>query len=285
LHATFQVIKKLAMTTRYPANDQWINVFPGELCSACSELTPLLPHKVSLWGLNLVAQFHDAISFDLQELILSCTSYSAANLFTFITCSSQLAALCSIQVAAAHHFVLFLAQEKLIAKTVNPKMKQLPSALAAPMSVTTAAAPFLRPKLWRPDPINRCVPMDHSNDIENGIFPLFQQHCHAICHAICHPPTSFSDACTDIHLWDSERDLPKFTKNFVVGPALDPAIDPALDPATRSAIVAIIELHWDCFCSAGVQFPIFYFEFAMDRVVPLLSAAKSPIMGPTKAKS
>jgi hypothetical protein len=102
---------------------------------------------MSLWGLNLFTQFHDALSFDLQELLLSADlSCFAPNLSTLTTCSSQLAALHSIRVAAVRHFIFIpRAQEKRMAKTVNQKLKQSPTALAAPMFVTAAAAPFSSP--------------------------------------------------------------------------------------------------------------------------------------------
>jgi hypothetical protein len=131
------------MTSRHPTTGHWLNLSPDELYSAYSNLTPLLPPRVSLWGFNLVTQFHDALSFELQELILlSDASYSTPDLSTLLTCSSQLAALRSIRVAAVRHFIFIRAQEKLIAKTVLRKLKQSPMALAAPISVAAAPAPL-----------------------------------------------------------------------------------------------------------------------------------------------
>ena len=107
------------------------------------------------------------------------------------------------------------------------------------------------PKLWRPKPVDRCIPVDHANDIDDSVFEFEQ--CGK---AICHLPAPFLKVCTDIHLWEHERDLPEFDKNFVIG--LDVA------PEIRTAIVDIIESHWDCFCGAGVKNPILHFEFAID---------------------
>jgi hypothetical protein len=75
------------------------------------------------------------------------------------------------------------------------------------------------PKIWRPKPIDRYIPMDYSNDIDNSVFE-FQQ----FGNAICHPPEPFVNVRTDIHLWDRERDLPEVAKNFGIGTDVSPAI-------------------------------------------------------------
>jgi hypothetical protein len=45
-----------------PVSGHQTNTTPKELHAACVNLTPLLPNQVSLWGLNLATQFHDALS-------------------------------------------------------------------------------------------------------------------------------------------------------------------------------------------------------------------------------
>jgi hypothetical protein len=95
--------------------------------------------------------------------------------------------------------------------------------------------------------------------------------------AICHPPFPFSNAHSDIHLWDRERDLPEFEKNFVIGSDADPAI--------RAHIISIIESYWDCFYSAGVMKPILHFEFAIDTGGSLRHAAGSLDMVLMRARS
>ena len=102
-----------------------------------ADLTPLLPSKVSLWGLNLVSKFMDALSHDLQEALSTNPSYLPPDLSLLTTRSSQLDALRSLRVAAVWQFSLLRAQEKLIAKTVlrkvNPRTPGATS-LAAPFS-------------------------------------------------------------------------------------------------------------------------------------------------------
>jgi hypothetical protein len=127
------------------------------------------------------------------------------------------------------------------------------------------------PKIWRPKPIDRYIPMDYSNDIDDSVFE-FQQ----FGNAICHPPEPFVNVRTDIHLWDRDRDLPEFAKNFVIGTDVSPAI--------RASIVAIIESQRDCFYGAGVKFPILYFEFAIDTGASPPVCCKKPHYGPHESR-
>jgi hypothetical protein len=127
------------------------------------------------------------------------------------------------------------------------------------------------PKLWRPKPIDRYVPMDYSDDIDESIF-LFERYGKAICR----PTKPFSNPRTGIHLWNRARDLAEFTKSFNIGPDVAPAV--------RSAITDLIESHWDCFYSPGVKFPILNFEFAIDTGGSAPVCCKKPIMDLTKAK-
>jgi hypothetical protein len=141
LHATIQALKKPSMSFRNPVSGHWTNLSPDELFAAYADLTPLLPNNVSLWGLNLVTQFFDALSLDLQEAIQIDPSYSPPDLSTLLTRASQLAALRLLRVTAVRHYTLLRSQERLIAKTVHRKLKTAPAtALAAPLSVTSPSA-------------------------------------------------------------------------------------------------------------------------------------------------
>jgi hypothetical protein len=118
------------MTSRNPVSGHWINLTPDELYAAYAELTPLLPNKVSLWGLNLVTQFHDTLLPELQGLLMSDSTYSAPGLLTLTSRSSQLTALHSLCITAVCHFTLHQAQEKLVTHNVACKLKHLPLPLA-----------------------------------------------------------------------------------------------------------------------------------------------------------
>jgi hypothetical protein len=143
LHATVQSLKKLSMSHRNSASGQWTNLTPDELFAEYSALTPLLPNRVALWGLNLVTQFHDALSSDLQEMLLADTGFTVPDLSTLTSRASQLAALRSIRVVAVRHYTLMKAQEKLVARTIARKMKN--STFSAPLlaSASTLATPPL----------------------------------------------------------------------------------------------------------------------------------------------
>jgi hypothetical protein len=127
------------------------------------------------------------------------------------------------------------------------------------------------PKLWRPKPVDRYIPMDYSNDIDDSVFEFEQ-----FGQAICHPPEPFSNIRTDIHLWDPARDMSELTKNLKIGTAVD--------PTTRAAITDIITSHWDCFYSEGVKYPILYFEFAIDTGASPPVCCKKPHYGPHESK-
>ena len=89
LHATVQILKKFAMSFRNPASDQWINLIPDELFDEYANLAPLLPPKnVSLWGLNLVTQFHDAFPLHCNQACESYRSTVLSNLMLSINFGS-----------------------------------------------------------------------------------------------------------------------------------------------------------------------------------------------------
>jgi hypothetical protein len=138
LHATIQSLKKHAMSSRNPVSGHWVNLTPDELFAAYQEITPLLPNRVSLWGLNLVTQFFDALSFDLQEAIQTDPLYSPPQLSTLTTRSSQLTALRCLRVVAVRQYTFLRNQERMIAKTVLRKMKNNPTALSAPAHVLSS---------------------------------------------------------------------------------------------------------------------------------------------------
>jgi hypothetical protein len=96
----------------------WINLTPDKLVAAYNDLTPLRPLKVSLWGLNLMTQFFDALSPDLQDSLQTDPLYSSPNLSTLTSCSSKLDALWSLCIAAVRNHTILKNQERLIAKTV-----------------------------------------------------------------------------------------------------------------------------------------------------------------------
>jgi hypothetical protein len=166
LHATVQSLKKYSMSFRNPTSGQWTNRTPDELFAEYANLTPLLPPDVSLWGLNLVTQFHDALFSDLQELLIADHTYIAPNLTSLTDCSKQLDALRLLRHAAVCHYSLQKTHEKLIARTVHRKLKHIPSALTAPFSAASSITPSIHSTDTTglpPTPLS--VPFEHPNDV------------------------------------------------------------------------------------------------------------------------
>ena len=143
LHATLQALKRPAMSYRDATSGRWINLTPDELFAVYNDLTPLLPTKISLWGLNLVTQFFDALTSDLQDSIQLDPLYSPPDLSTLTSRSSQLDALRSLRIVAVRNFTSLRNTERLIAKTVLRKLhgKGQTTALAATFAATPSAAP------------------------------------------------------------------------------------------------------------------------------------------------
>jgi hypothetical protein len=134
LSATIESLEKLAMSSR-AALGHWSNLTPYELFAEYSALTPLLPATVSLWGLNLVTQYHDGLTTNLQDLILADTLYSPPNLASLTTRSAQLDALRTLHIVAVCHYAIMRAHERLISHTLNQRLKTT-TAGAATFSAT-----------------------------------------------------------------------------------------------------------------------------------------------------
>ena len=96
LHATAQTLEKFSMSFRNPTSGHWTNLTPDELFDEYAKLTPLLPPNVSLWGLNLVSQYDDALSPELQEVSSVDHTYITPNLASLTDRSNQLDALCTL---------------------------------------------------------------------------------------------------------------------------------------------------------------------------------------------
>jgi hypothetical protein len=167
------------MNSRNPSSGAWVNLHPNEVFAACSNLIPLLPFNVSVWGLNLVTQYFDALSGELQDALHTDPTYLSPDISTLGARSSQLEALRYVRVAAVRQNTLLRNQEKLIAKTVNRKLKHVPNStvLAAPVSVLLPQSPhsddvsglthaFVSPA---EQTMQRCQPSSVS---ETPVFPI-----------------------------------------------------------------------------------------------------------------
>jgi hypothetical protein len=99
---------------------------------------------------------------------------------------------------------------------------------------------------WRPKPVDRYVPLNCSNSIDNSVFE-FEQHGKAFCHQP-EPPLSATTFMSEIGtatLLSLKRIL---------------QLMPMLILRGKSFYHPIVERHWDCFYKAGVKTPILHFE-------------------------
>jgi hypothetical protein len=122
LHATVQALKKLAISYRNPQTGTWTNLTPDELFASYSTLIPLLPARVHLWGLSLVNQYHNSLSANIQDLIVTNIAYTAPSLATLTTCGTQLAALRAhraLRVCAVCHHTNIRTQERIMNHTIS----------------------------------------------------------------------------------------------------------------------------------------------------------------------
>ena len=71
-------------------------------------------------------------------------------------------------------------------------------------------------KIWRPKPVNRYVPLDCGDDIDNDLL-VFTQYGQSVRRL----PAAFKSARSDIHCWDSQRDTPEFQKHIRIGDHVD----------------------------------------------------------------
>ena len=127
------------------------------------------------------------------------------------------------------------------------------------------------PKIWHQKPDDRYIPLDYSNDIDDGVF-LFERYGRTIHR----PVVPFTNTRTDIHHWDLARDSSEFNRNFVINPTASPSV--------KATIVDTIHSHWDCFYSAGVRLPILNFEFCIDTGGSPPVCCRKPHYGPHEGK-
>jgi hypothetical protein len=129
------------------------------------------------------------------------------------------------------------------------------------------------PKVWRPKPTDKYLPMDYSDDIDDGVF-IFEQYGKSMRRQ--RAPFVQTRDPSDIHLWDGLRDKVEFDKGFKIAATVD--------PSARQAVVSIIEENWDCFYSEGVCKPILDFEFCIDTGGSPPVCCRKPHYGPHESK-
>jgi hypothetical protein len=141
LYATVQALKKLSMSYRHPVSGAWINLTPDKLFAEYSTLIPLLPSDVQLWGFNLVNQFNDSLSADIQDLLITDPLYIAPPLSTLTSRSRQLAALRSLCVCAVCHHTNIKTQERIMNHTISRRLHSSSLKSVLPIAAVMLAPP------------------------------------------------------------------------------------------------------------------------------------------------
>jgi hypothetical protein len=127
------------------------------------------------------------------------------------------------------------------------------------------------PKMWRPKPANRCVPLDCGDDIDDDL-SIFTQ-CGKSVRQL---PAAFESSRTDIHHWDCVRDTPEFEKHLRIGDHVD--------FAARVKLETMIQKHWDVFYEAGVTQTVLGFDFAIDAGGAQPVCYRKPSCGPHESR-
>ena len=108
------------------------------------------------------------------------------------------------------------------------------------------------PKVWRPKVINKYIPVDYADDIDDGIFDF---ECYG--KTFFRPKGEWSEGTrTDIIAFDPTEHSKELKTHLKVGSKIDTAI--------TARVIDIIKRYWDSFCTEGAKRPILGFEFAID---------------------
>jgi hypothetical protein len=138
-------LKKLAMSYRNPVTGAWTrNLTPDEIVASYSSLIPLLLAPVHLWGFNLVNQYHDSLSANIQDLIITDVTYTAPSLSTLTTHAPQLAALHALRVCAICHHTNICTEERIMNQTISRHLNSKPRTPTI-TAVYTAPPPYPHP--------------------------------------------------------------------------------------------------------------------------------------------
>ena len=131
----------------------------------------------------------------------------------------------------------------------------------------TSYAITVPPKVWRPKPSSRYVPLDYGHEFDESLFvsPRFGRTLQRTTTGIDLPPRD------DIRLWDPTIDHHEFAR--VIRIPDDLAAD------LREELVSILHDNWDCFYAEGVRRPVRGFEFLIDTGASQPVACRAPNYG------
>ena len=110
------------------------------------------------------------------------------------------------------------------------------------------------PKIWRPKPPSKYIPLDYADDIDEGLFEVEDLGGKTVF-----KPTKFQPvpARHDIITFgDEDGDEAELEKHFKLGASAS--------PESKSKILRLVQKYWDCFCKRGARRTIIGYEFGVD---------------------
>jgi len=127
------------------------------------------------------------------------------------------------------------------------------------------------PKIWRPKPQNKYIPLDYGDDIHDGHFDFeFKGK------AVWRPTTSTGEICIpardDLISYDPTLHSAELLKGLRINDDVSDAI--------KLRVKAIVITYWDCFCEEGARRTILGYEFAIDTGASKPICVKRPNYGP-----
>ena len=124
------------------------------------------------------------------------------------------------------------------------------------------------PKIWRPKPQNRYIPLDYGDDVDEGVFDFAH-----FGKTVFRPKIRWADKPRhDIIQYDKLKDEEELTANLHVGNNIE--------KRHSDAIILIIQKYWDSFCKRGARRTILDYEFSIDTGAAKPFFCRRPTYGP-----
>ena len=124
------------------------------------------------------------------------------------------------------------------------------------------------PKVWRPKPQNRYIPLDYGDDVDEGVFELSH-----FGKTVFHPKIRWVDKPRDdIISYNDTTDREELMANLNVGANVD--------SKHKDALILTIQKYWDSFCKRGARRTILDYEFSINTGASKPVCCRRPTYGP-----
>ena len=125
------------------------------------------------------------------------------------------------------------------------------------------------PKIWRPKVVNKYIPLQYSNDIDDGVF-----ECPEYGNTVYRPKSAAVEVSPreDLIYFNEDEDIEELMKGLKIGANVN--------DATKTEIINIIKEFWDCFAKKGAKRTILGYEFSIDTGAATPVSARNRQYGP-----